>query len=163
MNHDLLSSMLNEFIPKSILLKVILMGNDSSEYKGYGANLAENNKENDLYYAIRSGNINKSGILSCCIYTDVNESRQISYLKLISVIHNLFNNNGAEDHNNKTRLVISNNLHGNGKLLNDWNNPDFFPCAFPALFFLWRRQPYCSLIYKSFHPCMGEMSSITSF
>ncbi len=51
------------------------MKNDSSEHKGYGANLIENNEENDLHHAIGSADINKSEILSGGIYTDVNESR----------------------------------------------------------------------------------------
>ncbi len=95
------------------------MENDSSEREGYGANLAENNEENDLHHAIGSASINELGILNGCIYTDINESRQNLYLKLISAIFNLSNDNDAEDHNNKTRPVISYNLHGDGKPLND--------------------------------------------
>ncbi len=124
----------NEFIPEGISTRVIIMENDSFECKGYGANLAGNNEENDLHYIIRSTGINESGILRGGIYIDVNESRQNPYLKLISVIHNLSNDNNAEDHNDKTRPVISYNLHDDGKPLNDWDNPDFFPIAFPALF-----------------------------
>lgn len=89
------------------------------EREGYGANLAENNEENDLHHAIGSAGINESGILSGCIYTDVNESRQNPYLKLISAIHNLSDDNAAEDHNDEPRPVISYNLHGDGKPLND--------------------------------------------
>ncbi len=124
----------DKFIPEGISSRVILMENDSSEREGYGANLVENNKENNLHHVIGSVDINESGILSVCIYTDVNESRQNSYLKWISAIHNLSNNNGAKDHNNKTRPVISYNIHGDGKPLKDWDNPDFFPIAFLALF-----------------------------
>ncbi len=95
------------------------MEDNSSEREGYGANLAENNEENNLHHAIGSAGINESGILSGCIYTDVNESRQNLYLKLIFAIHNLSNDNGAEDHKNKTRPIISCNLYGDGKPLND--------------------------------------------
>ncbi len=125
----------DEFIPESISLSVIVMENDSSERKGYGANFAENNEKNDLYHTIGSAGINESEILSGCIYTNVNKSRQNLYLKLISAIHNLSNDNGAKDHNDEMRSVISYNLYSNGELLNDWDNPDFFPIAFPALFF----------------------------
>ncbi len=109
----------DEFISKGISLRVIVMENDSSERKGYKTNLAENNEENNLHHVIGSADINESGILSGCIYTDINESRQNSYLKLISAIHNLSNDNGAEDHNDETMPVISYNLHGDEKLLND--------------------------------------------
>lgn len=124
----------NEFIPKSISLRVIIMKNNSSEHKGYRANLVENNEENNLHYAIKSAGINELGTLSGCIYIDINESRQNPYIKLISVIHNLSDDNGVENHNNETRLVISYNLYDDGKPLNNWDNPDFFPIAFSALF-----------------------------
>ena len=109
----------NEFIFESIALRVIFMKKNSSEYKGNGANLVENNEENDLHHIIGSTNINESEILSSCIYIDVNKSRQNLYLKLIFAIHNLFNNNGAKDYNNKMRPVISYNLHDDKKPLND--------------------------------------------
>ncbi len=124
----------DEFISESISSRVIVIENDSSERKGYGAKLAENNEENDVHQAIGSAGINESGILSGCIYTDVNECRQNPYLKLISAIHNLSIDNDAEDYNDETRLLISYNLHSDGKPLNDGDNPDFFSIAFPALF-----------------------------
>ena len=78
----------------------------------YVANLAKNNEENDLHHAIGSAGINESGILSSCIYIDVNKFKQNPYLKLISTIHKLFDDNDIEDHNNKTKPIISYNLHG---------------------------------------------------
>lgn len=72
--------------------------------------------------------------MSSCIYTDINESRQNLYLKLITIIYNLFDDNTAEDQNNKLRPVISHNLYNDGKSLNNCNNSDFFPIAFPILF-----------------------------
>lgn len=124
----------DEFISKGISLGVIIIENNSSECKGYRANLAKNNEKNDLDYTIGSININELEILSSYIYTDINEFRQNPYLKLIFAIHNLSNNNGIEDHNDETRLVISYNLYSNRKPLNDWDNPNFFPIVFPALF-----------------------------
>lgn len=52
------------------------MKNDSSKHKGYKADLVENKDENNLHSAIGAVDINKLGILSSCIYTNVNESRQ---------------------------------------------------------------------------------------
>lgn len=80
-NYDLSSSIPNEFIFKSISFRVIVIKNNSSEYKGYRANLAENNKENDLHHTIKSININKLGILSSYVYININESRQNLYSK----------------------------------------------------------------------------------
>lgn len=127
--------MLDEFVSKSISSRVVIIEDDCSERKNYGRNLAENNEENNLHSTIGSAGMNESGILSGCIYTDVNKSRQNLYLMLIFVIHNLLNDNVIEDHNDKPRPVISYNLHSDRKPLNDWNNPDFFPIAFLALFF----------------------------
>ncbi len=115
----MLSSIPDEFIPESISSRVVVIENDSFVRKGYKVNLVENNNKNNLYHVIRSVSINKSEILNGCIYTNVNESRQNPYWKLIFAIYNLSNDNIVEDHNDKPRLVISYNLHGNEKLLNN--------------------------------------------
>ncbi len=74
-NHDMLSGMPHEFIPEDISSRVVIMENDISKREGYGVDLSKNNDENDLHHIIGSIGINESGILSACIYTDVNESR----------------------------------------------------------------------------------------
>lgn len=134
-NHEILLSIPDEYIPKDISSRVVVLKKNSSERKGYGMYLMENNNENNLHHAIEVASINKLGILSEYIYTNVNNSRQNLYLKLISAMHNLFDNNATEDYNDNPRPVIKYNLYGDGKLLNDWNNPDFFPIAFLALLF----------------------------
>ncbi len=111
--------MLNEFISKGISSRVIVMDNNSSERKGYEANLANNNEENNLHHAIESAGLNKLGNFSSSIYRNINEFKQNVYLKLISAIHNLYKDNSVDDHNNETRLVIRFNFHNNGKYLND--------------------------------------------
>lgn len=115
----MLSFMQDELISKDISSWVVVIDNNSSEHKDYAAHLAENNKENDLHHGIGSASINESGILNGCIYTDVNESRHNLYLKLISAIHNLFDDNAANDYHVKLRLVISYYLFTDGKPLND--------------------------------------------
>ncbi len=130
----MLSTMPNEFISKSISSRVDIMKDDDAKRKGYGTNLAENSEKNNLHYAIGSVGINELGILSSHIYTNVNKLKQNPYLKLISAIHNLLNNDIAKDHNDKPKPVINYNLDSDRKPLNDWDNPNFFPIAFPALF-----------------------------
>ncbi len=73
--HNILSSIMDEFILRGISSSVIIIENNSSKRKGYKTNLVKNNDENDLYHAIRSANSNELGILSGCIYIDVNKSR----------------------------------------------------------------------------------------
>lgn len=77
------------------------MKNNNFEYKGYKANLIENNNKNNLYY------------------TNIMKSRQNLYLKLISAIYNLFDDNLVKNDNNNLKTVISYNFYRNGKLLND--------------------------------------------
>ncbi len=45
-NYDMLSSMLDEFIFKSISLRVFVIEDNSFEHKGYGVNLSKSNEEN---------------------------------------------------------------------------------------------------------------------
>lgn len=118
-NHDILSSMPDKYIFKGILLRLIIMEYNNSKCKSYGADLVENNNKNNLYHAIRAASINKLGIMSGCIYIDVNKSRQNPYLKLISAIYNLSDDNAAKDYNDNLRPVISYNFYGNRKPLND--------------------------------------------
>ena len=76
-NHDILSFILDEYIPEGILLRVVIIENNSSEYKGYGADIVENNDENNLYYAIGAASINESRILSGCTYINAINLRKI--------------------------------------------------------------------------------------
>lgn len=118
-NYDLLSIIFEELSPKSILIRVIVIKNDNSKYKSYGANLRENNEENNLYHPIKSTIINELGIFSSCIYIDINEPQKNRYLKLISAIHKLLDDNSIKYHNNETRLILNYNFHDDGKFLND--------------------------------------------
>lgn len=72
----MLLSMPNEFILEGILSRIVIIKNDISKCKGYRVNLSKTNNKNDLYHAIKSAGINKSAILSGCIFINVNRSRQ---------------------------------------------------------------------------------------
>lgn len=54
----------NKFISKGISSRVIVMDTNSSERKGYKANSANNNEENNLHHIIKFTGLNKLGILS---------------------------------------------------------------------------------------------------
>lgn len=85
-NYDILLSISDEFIPKSILSRVVIMENNNFKYKGYEVNLAENNKKNNSHHVIGSVGINQVRVLNGYIYTDINESKQNVYLQLIFTI-----------------------------------------------------------------------------
>lgn len=88
---------LDEFIFKSILSRVLIMKNDGSEHKDYKANLARKNEDNNLHHIIRSAVIYELEILSGYIIIDVNKSKPNLYLKLISTIYNLSDDNITKD------------------------------------------------------------------
>lgn len=88
-NSNMLESMPNEFIPKEILSRIVIINQDSGEYKRYKANLDINNNKNNLQYALGMVEIEDLGLLSGYIYTDINKAGQNSYIKLISAINNL--------------------------------------------------------------------------
>ena len=51
--------MSDEYILEGISSRVLLMENESSERKGYGADLVENNDKNDLHHDIWVVDINE--------------------------------------------------------------------------------------------------------
>lgn len=53
------SSISDEFFPKGISSRFVIMENDSSKHKSYRANLVDNNEENNLHHAIGSVSINE--------------------------------------------------------------------------------------------------------
>lgn len=131
--------MSDQFISNKNISRIDIIDQDHSKREKYRANLKINNDENKIYHAIKSASINDSGIFSSCIYTNIKESRQNSYLKLIFIIYNLFANyltyeNATQIFQNTTRLVIIYNLSGNKIVLNDWDNLDFFSVAFFTFF-----------------------------
>lgn len=65
----------HKFIHKGISFRVITMKNHISKQERFDASFVENNDKNDLYHVIDSVRNNDLGILTDCIYTDVNESR----------------------------------------------------------------------------------------
>ncbi|MCJ1347504.1 hypothetical protein MMC31_005729 [Peltigera leucophlebia] len=136
-NHTMLETMPNEFIPEGISSRIVTMDQDHTEREGYAANLSPHNDENDLHHAVHDAGLDHTGLLSGCIYMDVNESRQNPYLKLISAINNVHTGASCNDRspkNDSEQPVITFNLYGNRIPLNNWDNANFFPVAFPTLF-----------------------------
>ncbi len=78
-NHNMLETMLDEFILEGISSKVASMNQDFEEYERYAADLNTSNYENNLYHTFESVGIENVGFSSGCIYTYVNEIRQNLY------------------------------------------------------------------------------------
>ncbi len=138
-NHDMLETMPDEFIPEGISSRVVSMNQDSKEREGYAADFNTSNDENDLHHVLGTAGMENTGLSSGCIYTDVNEARQNPYLKLISAINNLQTTPSTVENsdfvdNDASQPMLIFNLKGNRIALNDWDNADFFLLAFPTLF-----------------------------
>ena len=112
-----MQNMSDEFIPKKNLFRVVIINQDIREYKRYGANIDTNNNENNLKYALGLAGIEDSGLLNDYIYSDVNESRQNLYIKLILAINNLQTTAIAIDNTSQPMLAF--NFQGNLIALND--------------------------------------------
>ena len=85
----MLENMLDGFIPKKILSKVIIINQDSRKLKRYKANLNTNNNKNNLQRLLEIIKIKNLSLLSSYIYIDVNKAKLNLYKKLISTINNL--------------------------------------------------------------------------
>lgn len=101
----------DEFIPKEILSKVVIINQDSEKYERYRTNLNTNNNENNLQHTFEIVEIKNLGFLSGYIYTDINKVRQNSYIKLILAINNLQTTVIAVD--NTSQSILAFNLQGN--------------------------------------------------
>lgn len=70
----MLASIPDKFILNQIVSRIVTIDQDPSKRERYRTNLEANNNENNLHHSIGSASINDSGILSSCIYIDINES-----------------------------------------------------------------------------------------
>lgn len=68
---------------------VITVNQDFIKYEGYIADLNSNNDKNHLHHTIKSVNLNDRGFLNSYMYTNIYETRQNPYLKLILAINNI--------------------------------------------------------------------------
>ncbi len=79
----------DKFILEDISSRVVSMNQDFEEREGYAVDLNTSNDKNNPHYALGTAEMENTGFLSGCIYTDVNEARQNLYLKIVSAINNL--------------------------------------------------------------------------
>lgn len=82
-----------------------------------------------MYTTILSYNKLQLGLLSRCVFIDINRMRYHPILKIISTIHNLININIE-----KTKLLILYSSNSHFTCLNNWQNKYYFIRAFLTLF-----------------------------
>ncbi len=119
----------DEFVPRSIKDNIVLSPSNHSEHKGYTHDLSEDNLENDMHTTISDYNKSQSGLLSECIFSNIDGTHYHPILKLIFMVNNLTNDNGE-----KTEPLIIYSANSHPTYLNDWEDEHYFTGAFPTMF-----------------------------
>ncbi len=104
----------DEFVPRFVEDNIVLSLSDLSKYESYTYNLSEDNLENDIHAAISDYNELQSGLLSGCVFSDIDGTRHHPFLKLISAVNNFANDDGE-----KTESLIVYSANGHPTCLND--------------------------------------------
>ncbi len=105
---------------------------DQHEREGYATDLNDSNFENDLDTAIAGTSIEEDHINSNYIYSNIDDQRQNSTLRLLSAIANIQAIVSTTDQPTSTTILYCSS--GQLVLLNDWEDPHYFTFAFPNLF-----------------------------
>ena len=100
---------------------------------GYVVNLESDNFENKLHHKVVVTGLNNSSCLSSCLHTDANNVGEHLTTKLISVLANHKDSGTPIDSILEVLLLIY-QKKGYIKLLNNWDNPDFYMTTFPTIF-----------------------------
>ncbi len=100
--------------------------------EGYVTDLNDDNFENDLDTAIAGTDIEGDHINSGCVYSDIDDQRQNSTLRLLSAVANIQATVSTRDQPTSTTI----SYYNSGQLvsLNDWEDPHYFTSVFPCLF-----------------------------
>lgn len=130
-NFELTDTWEGEFVSAGISDRILQCDEDIQEREGYAADLDTDNFENDLHYAINNVEIGDSGLLSGCLYTDVDDTWEHPTMKLVSAITNHKN----KSNNNFADFPILRYKNGGRVIfLNDWENSEYFTASFPTIF-----------------------------
>lgn len=130
-DHALLETWRDEFVPIEISERVLQCGSDHTEKQGYAADLEAENLEDDFQASIATAGLDSSGLLGGCLYTDANNTREHPTSRLLSAVSNYKRSQESAD---AGVPVVIYEQKGNALPLNDWDNPNFFTAAFPTLF-----------------------------
>ena len=80
-NHKEMANWEDEFVPRSIKDNIVLSPFDHSKHKDYMHNFSQDNLENDMHAAILDCNISQSGLLSGCVFSDIDGTYHHPILK----------------------------------------------------------------------------------
>lgn len=104
----------NECLSRFVGNTIILSFSDYSKHKNYIHDFCQNNLENDIHTLILDCNELQLGLFSKCVFNNIDKTHYYPVLKLISILHNLINNNIEE-----TKSLIVYDINGHHIYLND--------------------------------------------
>ena len=117
-DHDLMNTWKNQFISIEIVNRILYHDElNLATREDYVADLENNDFENNLHHAISTLNLIDDDIFNDCLYTNVNNTRENSLAKLMTVVfnHKRDDNNETFDvelvviYESRSRLSILNN------------------------------------------------------
>lgn len=85
-----------------------------------------------MHHIINDADVNNSGLLSSCLYTNANDIWEYPILKLVFVITNYKQYIASNKDSNLLILIYKNN--GCYIFFNNWKNPNYFILTFWILF-----------------------------
>ena len=133
-NLNFIDTWQEEFVLANGLSRVLEYDEDIQEREGYITDLEVGNFENNLYHAANNIRIGNSGLLSGCLYIDVNNTREHPTIKLVLAITS-HKNRSYNDNTNSPIWIYENNESVTP--LNNWNNPKYFRISFRTFFSFW--------------------------
>lgn len=142
-NHQMLDSWTDEFIPPELQDNVICVDEpDSLEREGYSIHLDRGNYENDFQAAQDTAPDvdNNEPLMTGSVSTDINGERQNPERRLLNSLLNMVSDRplvSAEDvhlHDRQHIPNLSYRIRGQATLVDHWNDPTYFTGAFPTLF-----------------------------
>lgn len=115
-----------------IIDRVLQCQFNHTEREGYAALLEPQNLENNLHSTVDDTQLQNNGILSGCLYTDTDNTRQHPTTKLVSAIANHHQLLSQIPRSSLPTLTYQ--TRGHLMPLNDWDDSTFFTVAFSMLF-----------------------------
>lgn len=85
-----------------------------------------------MHYTVNNANLNDSGLLSGCLYTDTDDAQKHPTMKLISAVTNY--KRGADVSDNVDLSILTYKNSRRPIPLNDYENPNYFMLVFSTLF-----------------------------
>lgn len=120
-----------QFVPQEVQDSVVkLSPRDSAGERGTYAGAMDGSEENDLHDAL--GDMADGTIASGAVYTDIDGERQNPTFQMLVAMFEMIDASGKKALQQQKVPVLT--YKGRPMLMKDYDNPEYFPSAFPTLF-----------------------------